>query len=582
MTCRNLVLTDVSLLESQRATLTTPVSRSSGPSQSQTDPFALDIQSELALQPLDVLSARYPEVAAFLTSVDRSAGASSQPFSTWLSDVPDESLLDVGMDREQIFEHVARLLREVEEPAAYQRVQVQSLSLIGGRDKSGQPEPVELTLRVGQVVCIVGPTGSGKSRLLADIECLAQGDTPTGRRILVDGRAPSDEQRFSLDRKLVAQLSQNMNFVVDMSVREFITMHARCRQVAEPEREAQTVIDCANVLTGEKFGADTPVTQLSGGQTRALMIADVALLSVAPVVLIDEIENAGVDRQRALDLLIRGEKIVLISTHDPLLALRGQARIVIRNGGIAEVIETSECERQQRTHVERVDAVVTALRDKLRRGERIGELPLLLSAPEVAEDEAAAVSGNASNAAQPGLDLLLSRRSHHKLKEPGPSNAEFELILRAGLRAPDFRSLKPYRFIVARGDGLDRLGAAMARAASAGGQPADAVTRAPKMPRRAPLVVVVICSPKPDAYVPVFDQELCAGSTVLMMQLAARALGYSGVWRTGWYAASQELYRELGMTPQERIIGFLYLGTQATSDKPLDNTDVPSELISYF
>jgi len=599
---RNSVLTDVSLLESQRAILTTPVSHPSGSSQA--EQLALDIQSQLALQPLDVLSARYPEVAAFLASVDSSAATSAQPFSAWLSDVPDESLLDVGMDRQQIFEHVTRLLQEVEGPAEQPRVQVQSLSLLGGRDKSGQPEPVELTLRVGQVVCIVGPTGSGKSRLLADIECLAQGDTPTGRRILVDGHEPSDEQRFSLDRKLVAQLSQNMNFVVDMSVRDFITMHARCRQAAEPEREAQTVIDCANELTGEKFSADTAVTQLSGGQTRALMIADVALLSAAPVVLIDEIENAGVDRQRALDLLIRGEKIVLISTHDPLLALRGQARIVIRNGGIAEVIETSAYERQQRAHVERVDAMVMELRDKLRRGERIAALappPPSMQSTQLTPKQAAADNtngetrlaanygeavhaGSAADPSNPRLELLLSRRSHHKLKEPGPSDAEFELILRAGLRAPDFRSLQPYRFIVARGDGLDRLGAAMARAASAGGQPADAVARAPKMPRRAPLVVTVICSPKPDAYVPVFDQELCAGSAVLMMQLAARALGYTGVWRTGWYAASQELYAELGMAPQERIVGFLYLGTQATADKPLDKeeTAVPSELVSYF
>ena len=68
----------------------------------------------------------------------------------------------------------------------------------------------------------------------------------------------------------------------------------------------------------EKFSPDFSITQLSGGQTRALMIADTALLGAAPIVLIDEIENAGVDRKRALDLLVSEDKIVFISTHDPI------------------------------------------------------------------------------------------------------------------------------------------------------------------------------------------------------------------------------------------------------------------------
>lgn len=54
----------------------------------------------------------------------------------------------------------------------------------------------------------------------------------------------------------------------------------------------------ANELAGEKFTLDTKVTQLSGGQSRALMIADVACISSSPIVLIDEIENAGIDRQK--------------------------------------------------------------------------------------------------------------------------------------------------------------------------------------------------------------------------------------------------------------------------------------------
>ncbi|MET0386499.1 MAG: nitroreductase family protein [Polyangiales bacterium] len=526
----------------------------------------------LGHEPLDALLREQPAVASFLGSVGlltAAAEAHAEPLASWLESLPDEVLLDAGMDRQQMLGHIMRLVSEVAALSGHAGPRLRHITVIGGRDKTGASEPTELTLHVGQVVCIVGPTGSGKSRLLADIECLAQADTPTGRRVLVDGHAPSDDQRFSLDKKLVAQLSQNMSFVVDMTVGEFVVMHACCRQLPNPELQAERVITCANELTGEQFSADTPVTQLSGGQSRALMIADVALLSAAPIVLIDEIENAGVDRRRALDLLIRGEKIVLISTHDPLLALRGDARIVIRNGGISEVIVTSDAERANRERVEVLDGVVMDLRARLRSGERI-DVPVQL--PTLDAD---------GGQHHPGLALLLGRRSCHKLREPSPSPEELGLILRAALRAPDFRQLQPYRFIAARGDGLDRLGAAMRRAAEAGGQPSHVVDRAAHMPHRAPLVLVVVASPKPDAYAPVFDQQLSAASTVLMMQLAARALGFGGVWRSGWFMHSAEFHRELALAEGEQIVGFLYLGTPMVQERPLAPID-PSTAPLFF
>jgi ABC-type lipoprotein export system ATPase subunit len=327
----------------------------------------------LAKRPLAALLAEHACVADFVASLGLVPPSAPLTFAAWLDSLPDETFFDAGIERGQLIDHIARLIAEISAMENAVPGRLTSLTLIGGHDKSGRPENVELTLRAGEIVCVVGPTGSGKSRLLGDIECLAQGDTPTGRRVLVDGEVPADTLRYQLDRKLVAQLSQNMNFVVDLTVADFIAMHARCRMVEEAEAMAAQVIACANDLTGEKFAPEVSVTQLSGGQTRALMIADAALLSASPVVLIDEIENAGVDRKRALDLLVRGDKIVLISTHDPLLALRGSRRIVIRNGGIAEVLATSERELANLTRIEAVDALVMDIRDRLRRGQRIEE-----------------------------------------------------------------------------------------------------------------------------------------------------------------------------------------------------------------
>jgi ABC-type lipoprotein export system ATPase subunit len=249
--------------------------------------------------------------------------------------------------------------------------QVQSLTVLGGHDKSGRAEVARLDLVPGEIVCVVGPTGSGKSRLLADIECLAQADTPTGRSVLINGEVPDGRRRNSSEHKLVAQLSQNMNFVLDLSVGEFVALHAESRMLADTAGMAERVVACANELAGEKFTADTSVTQLSGGQSRALMIADTALLSPLPVVLIDEIENAGVDRKQALSLLVKGEKIVLMSTHDPLLALMGTRRIAIENGGIKRVLVTSEEERANLADLERWDRGILRLRDLLRGGGRI-------------------------------------------------------------------------------------------------------------------------------------------------------------------------------------------------------------------
>jgi ABC-type lipoprotein export system ATPase subunit len=322
------------------------------------------------------LSARHPSVGAFLTQTDPGGAKPNRTLDGWLSGLTEERLSVIGLDRERIAERVENLVHEAAEAKRQSENPVRSLRILGGRDKTGAPENLDLTLNAGDVVCIVGPTGSGKSRLLADIECLAQGDTQSGRRVLINGAPPEPGQRFAPSRRLIAQLSQNMNFVVDLSVAEFIAMHAECRMIDDAATVARQVIACANDLAGERFSAECSLTQLSGGQTRALMIADTALLSGSPVVLIDEIENAGIDRKRALDLLISRDKIVLVSTHDPILALLGDRRLVIAQGAVAEIIETGDDERANLARLEALDRAVGDVRARLRRGERIADLDL--------------------------------------------------------------------------------------------------------------------------------------------------------------------------------------------------------------
>lgn len=324
-------------------------------------------------QPLDVLLQEHPYIEDFLTSFGLQVEAESISLQQYLDNLSPDLLEDLGTGPEQLRKSLTEFLDgmlALKSPLD----RVESLTIIGGQNKAGEPEQIEFTLKPGDVVCIVGPTGSGKSRLLADIEWVAQQDTPTGRRILINDQTPDSQWRFSSEHKLVAQLSQNMNFVMDLSAEEFIRMHAESRLVTEPEEKVARILKQANELAGETFAPDTPVTALSGGQSRALMIADMAFLSQSPIALIDEIENAGIDRKKALELLVREEKIVLMATHDPILALMGDRRLVIKNGGIDKIIESNAAERKNLEQLEALDNRLLALRNRIRSGETLEEI----------------------------------------------------------------------------------------------------------------------------------------------------------------------------------------------------------------
>jgi ABC-type lipoprotein export system ATPase subunit len=249
---------------------------------------------------------------------------------------------------------------------------IKKISIISGFDKEGKREAVErIDIEAGEIMAIVGTTGSGKTRLISDIEQHAYGETPTGRKILVNDIPAPEYFIRNGKQQFVGQVSQNMNFVMDIKVGDFLKMHAQCRGIGDAEGAVERVLEAANKLSGEPFYWEDDLTTLSGGQSRALMIADVALISNVDIVLMDEIENAGIDRIKAFNLLIGCGKISITSTHDPLLSFMADRRIVMSNGGIKKVLKSNAAEKEVLDQLLEYDAKLQTLRAKLRSGQQI-------------------------------------------------------------------------------------------------------------------------------------------------------------------------------------------------------------------
>ncbi len=251
---------------------------------------------------------------------------------------------------------------------------IDTITILGGHDRTGRPEPVtRIDLHMGDVASVVGPTGSGKTTLINDIELFADANTPTGRRLLIDGAPPLAAYRDDPAYNPIALITQHTSFLSDLPVGEFLHTHARVRMTDPVSRATaiQRTLDFANQLTGEPIVPSSRMTELSGGQTRALLIADATIICNTPIVLLDEVENAGIHRTRALELLRQHRKIFVFVTHDPRITLLSDYRIVMQGGRMMRVLATDTAERQVAGLVSRLDDTLAHLRDKIRHGERL-------------------------------------------------------------------------------------------------------------------------------------------------------------------------------------------------------------------
>ncbi|MGD0582727.1 MAG: ATP-binding cassette domain-containing protein [Bacteroidales bacterium] len=251
-------------------------------------------------------------------------------------------------------------------------MEIKTVTIIGGKGKDGTDEKVEkIELKLGDIVSIVGPTGCGKTTLINDIELFANRNTPSGRQILIDGEQIPDDFTLDPSKHPIALISQHTNFLSDLPVGEFLTIHAKVRGASSIENVVEETIQFANQLTGEAIIKETAMTELSGGQTRSLLIADAVVIGNSPIILLDEIENAGIHKTKALELLKKYAKLFVFVTHDPTIALFSDCRIIMKNGAMQKVVYSNIEERGVAQELRKMDDMILYYRGLIRAGEII-------------------------------------------------------------------------------------------------------------------------------------------------------------------------------------------------------------------
>ncbi len=166
------------------------------------------------------------------------------------------------------------------------------------------------------------------------------------------------------------------------------------------------------------------------------------------------------------------------------------------------------------------------------------------------------------------LDAVLARRSVGTLGEPGPSDAQLELILRAATTVPDHGNLRPWRFVCVAGGEREHFGAAL-RAAGLEADPDLPEAARTKLHDKAfvaPTIVVLISSPKPGK-VAAWEQEASAAAAGYAMTLAAHLLGVGAIWKSAPMRRGAELDELLGLVDPEQLMGWINLGTVAADPK---------------
>lgn len=179
-------------------------------------------------------------------------------------------------------------------------------------------------------------------------------------------------------------------------------------------------------------------------------------------------------------------------------------------------------------------------------------------------------------------DYLATRRSvaAKLLEEPGPDSQTLRAILTIAARVPDHGKLAPWRFIVFRGEARDAAGAVVSGVAEATGRACDPEEERARF-LRAPVVVAVVSRAAPHPKIPEWEQVLSAGAVCLNLIHAAAAHGFRANWLTEWFAYDRTALAALGVGDDERVAGFVHIGTSDLQPADRDRPDIDAIVTEF-
>jgi len=178
-------------------------------------------------------------------------------------------------------------------------------------------------------------------------------------------------------------------------------------------------------------------------------------------------------------------------------------------------------------------------------------------------------------ASAPAVLAFLARRrsaSALGLRAPGPTAAELSDLLRIAARVPDHGKLAPWRFVILEGAGKDAFAAGLEEVATARPDATKLIAKLGKL--RAPPLGVAVISRTTAGEIPEWEQLLSAGAVCATLTYAALAMGYGANWITDWYAYDAQARALLGLAGDERVAGFIFIGTAAEAPQERVRPDV--------
>jgi nitroreductase len=183
------------------------------------------------------------------------------------------------------------------------------------------------------------------------------------------------------------------------------------------------------------------------------------------------------------------------------------------------------------------------------------------------------------------LQALDQRRSvpSKQLHAPGPDTDTLLQILRSASRVPDHGKLVPFRFLRIQGDARQALGDLLADRTlqKDPAAPNGAVEKDRGRFADAPVIITVVASLRTGHKVPLEEQWLTAGSVCFALLQAAQACGFGAQWLTGWAATDPVICTALGLGPDERIAGFIHIGTSSMEVPERERPDVSALLTDW-